>query len=473
MRALTGFCPECGRELSRAARYCPGCGAKITELSHRPAAPSGPQLTAVRPAAVAAPSVPGADRPPAVAAGPLGPAAAPPQPSQTAAVTGRDARPPQAAIPPILPQLVELRGDSRLAELDRWISAKLDLGFIGQPFQEPTILSETAREFYGMLLAGEALSEGQWHALLEQQLQEAREHARHGGGVWGAFLAGQGCFVNGWLFQSVFGLAAARDALNDPRTQGLLFGTVAHEKWGHGFLSAATALGAEVRQVHLDRLRFARLFSGLRVTTPEGVILREKWRAVYNATRFAEEGWATWVEQLVREGFGGPAGAPAAGMAQRLAGFAVPELRLGKLVSAQQALVTLFDARQRPEQAKAAMAALEQAEEELPPYFVAQYGRPPRYVVGHGLCWMIAQRFGERNVPVALLLAENVVFGLASQGVSDIVNVIATSPDMNVNGRLAAIAHLPIADAPGLSRREFARACHHRLGLSIPDSLKT
>lgn len=451
MRALTGLCPVCGREVSRSARYCPGCGQKLAELRPLPEAPAGHNVGQQHSAA----------------------ARSGPSRVETPSVASADSQPPPPAIPPVLPGMVELRGDSRLNQMDRWVQERLDLGFVAQPFKEPTILSETAREFYGMLLAGEPLSEGQWQALLEQQLREARENAERGGGVWGAFLAGQGCFVNGWLFKSVFGLSNARDALADARTIPLLLGTVAHEKWGHGFLSATTALGAEVRQVHLDRLRYARLFAGFQVTTPEGVILREKWRAVYNATRFAEEGWATWVENLVRQGFADKAGGAPAPQAKWMAGFVVPELRLGKLVSAQQALLTLFDASRRPDEARAAMLTLEQSEEELTPYFMAQYGRPPRYVIGYGLCWMIARRFGEPNVPTALILAGNVVYGLATQGVSDIVNVIATSPDMNVNCRLAAIAHLPVKDTPGLARRQFADACHNSLGLSVPANLRT
>ena len=86
---------------------------------------------------------------------------------------------------------------------------------------------------------------------------------------------------------------------------------------------------------------------------------------------------------------------------------------------------------------------------------------------------MIERRFGERNVPAALILAANVVYGLATQGASDVANIIASSPDLNVNRRLAAIAHLPQQDAPGLPVRDFARACHDRLGLSIPANLTT
>ena len=450
MTALTTSCPQCGRELSRSARYCPGCGGKVAALRAAPAKPVAP--ITVRPSGTAS-----RGKSPALAPPPL---------------AGLDAKLPPLAAPPILPGLLEMRGDSRLTQMDKWIGEHLGLGQVVQQLKEPTILSETAQEFYGALLSGEPLSEGQWKSLLEQQLRDARESADRGGGVWGAFLAGQACLVNGWLFKSVFGLAQVRESLSDPRTAGMVLATVAHEKWGHGFLSVATALGAESRQVHLDRLRYARLFSGFQVTTPEGVILREKWRAVYNATRFAEEGWATWVENLVRQEFASKIGAAPVKQAEWLADFVVPQLRRRNLAAAQQAMLTLFDSSRTPDEAKAAMATLEQAEEEITPDFLEQYGRPPRYVIGYGLCWLIERRFGGQNVPAALMLAGNVVYGLASQGVSDVVNVIAASPDLNVNRRLAAIAHLPQQAAPGLSRGDFAKACHDRLGLSIPANLK-
>ena len=450
MKALTGFCPECGRELSRAARYCPGCGEKVTELRQAPAVQAG-RAPIVLPRNATLPQAPVVTPPP---------------------ILGPESSPPPVASPPLLPGMVELRGDSRLAQMDRWIEERLAFAECAGLFKEPTILSETPQEFYGALLGGEALSAGQWQTLLDQQLREARENAEHGGGVWGVFIASQACLVNGWLFKAVFGLPRVRDALSDARTAGLALGTVAHEKWGHGFLSAATALGGESRQINLDRLRYARLFSGFQVTTPEGVILREKWRAVYNATRFAEEGWATWVENLVSREFAAQPPAPGATRAQWMENFAVPEVPQRNLGAAQQALLVLFDPSRRPEEAQTAMAVLEQAEEELTPYFVGQYGRPPRYVIGYGLCWMIEQRFGEQNVPLALILAGNVVYGLATQGVSDVANVIASSPDLNVNRRLAAIAHLPIENAPGLSRRDFAAACHDRLGMIIPPNMR-
>ena len=468
MTALTGFCPTCGRELSRAARYCPGCGGKVTSLAERGhSCPPGPPLATGSTQPQVQPHPPAARSRLAAGASAL--------PSSVPPIIALANLPPSPAgpLPPLLPGMVELRGDSRLAQMDAWLDRRLELDVPARNLKEPAILSESAQEFYGGLLSGEPLSPGQWRTLLEQQLKEAREHAEHGGGVWGAFLAGQACLINGWLFKEVFGLAQPRDALADARTAGLLLGTVAHEKWGHGFLSATTALGAETRQVQMDRLRYARLFSGFQVTTPEGVILREKWRAVYNATRFAEEGWSSWIENLVRRGFnaqgtGGAAAAPALWMQN----FVVPELRQRNLAASQQALLTLFDPSRNPDEAKAAMAVLEQTEDELTPYFMGQYGRPPRYIIGYGLCWLIERRFGERNVPAALILAGNVVYGLATQGASDVANVIASSPDLNVNRRLAAIAHLPRKDSPGLSRRDFAAACHDLLGLNIPANLK-
>lgn len=444
MNLATNICPNCGRELSPAARYCPGCGGKVSELEAvvRREVRAKPASSMVAPAVV--------------------PVTVPPEL-------------PKVQPPPLIHALSALRGDPRFGELDRWVEQRIGLPAVRQRLTEPVILCETPEEFYGALLSGEALSAAQWQALLEAQLREAKAHADHGGGVWGAFLAGQSCLLNGWLFKEVHELARVRDVLQDPRTVALLWSTMAHEKWGHGFLSAMTALGTETRQVQLDRLRYARLFSGFQVTTPEGVILREKWRAVFQATRFAEEGWSTWVENLVRREYLPKAGGVRSPVpaAEWTASFSPQAAGFRQLISAQQALGVLFDAQRSPDEARAAMATLERAEEQLTPYFVAQYGRPPRYVIGYGLCWMIEKRFGAANVPPGMILANNVVYGLAAHGVSDIANVIASSHDMNVNRRLTAIAHLPRPDAPDLTRAEFARACHDLLGFNLPDDLLT
>jgi len=76
MKTLTEPCPACGRELSRGARYCPGCGGNVPELRAALAA----KLVAVK-------SVP---VPPPVIAKPVPPILVPA---------------PAAAIPPIQPVL--------------------------------------------------------------------------------------------------------------------------------------------------------------------------------------------------------------------------------------------------------------------------------------------------------------------------------------------------------------------------------
>lgn len=448
MMILTGLCPQCGREVSCAALYCPGCGFKFA--TQHPIQKPSPDSCSGKPLSSISNDELINDKS-------ISPDASIPLPSPA---------------PPIIPEMVELRSDSRFIQIDQWIVDRLKIDFIAQPFNEPTILSETAQEFYGMLLAGEALSEAQWNILLEQQLREAKKNAERGGGIWGAYLAIQGCFINGWLFKTIFNLENARDAITDTRTIPLLFGTVAHEKWGHGFFSSATSIGNETRELHFDRLRYARLFSNYQVNTPDGVILREKWKAVYNATRFVEEGWATWIESLVRQDLASGLIEVKKPQGQWAINLSVQELSSGYSISAQQALMNLLDTNHPdPEKAKEAMAVLEKSEDELTPIFIARYDRLPRYIIGCALCRMIAQRFGELNVPLAIVLAGNVTYRTSTQSVSDILNFITKSPDLNVNRRLAAIAHLPINDNRFISKQEFAQECHNRLGISIPKKL--
>ena len=58
MAVLTIPCPRCGRELSRAARYCPGCGVKVAEATtalgkaSAPAPAAPPILKPSKPVAV-------------------------------------------------------------------------------------------------------------------------------------------------------------------------------------------------------------------------------------------------------------------------------------------------------------------------------------------------------------------------------------------------------------------------------------
>lgn len=357
-------------------------------------------------------------------------------------------------------------------QLDRWMEQALDLGVIRHRLTEPIILCESAEEFYKPLFESEPLSESQFRDLLEKELQQAREGVRQGGGVFGVFLPGRGCLLNGWLIRqlSVDAAGPAAEPETPHRALDLLLSTAAHEKWGHGFLSALTALGAEVRNLHLDRLRYARRFPQLRTNTPEGVLLLHKWQIVFDATRFAEEGWATWVEKrlfpecpLAAELTPPQPPGPDSAILEGLAALPGEDG-----VMLRGAWAELLDPAVPPDRASQAMKILDEREPVYAPLVEAQFGQPPPYVLGLRLCSLIEQRFGRQNLPLALLLAGNVTYQLAQLPVTDLAHVVASADHLNVNQRLAALAHLPIPDNPRLSRSDFLQASHDHLGFARP-----
>ncbi|MBT3381351.1 MAG: hypothetical protein HN976_43560 [Lentisphaerae bacterium] len=339
----------------------------------------------------------------------------------------------------------------------------------------PTLLCETAEEFYGAIFGDEPLSETQLGSLLDHQVEEARRDALNGGGIWGLFLPHRGCLLNGWLYARIFGAEPPAAVLEHAQAFPHIIRTAAHEKWGHGFLSTATALGRETQSLHVDRYRYAQGFPEATVTTPEGLVLREKWHAVFSATRFAEEGWSTWVEHLALNH--GTEFAPVAPKteetAAELAETMSKKTSEGLSVSeAAKAIRALLNPGTPPADAMRAMACLEQAEEALTPGFVEVFGQPPRYVLGYAVCRMLCERFGEACVPVALVLAGNVTYAIERISVSDLQHVVTANDSMNVNRRLAALAHLPVNPSGKSSPGEFGQVAHELLGFAVPESLR-
>ncbi len=405
-------CTKCGRELSAAAPYCPGCGMRQSDR------------------------VEGAT-------------------SSTSSLNHHPTSSARLA-------MANIGGASALAWLDDWVTQRLRLDPATR-IQLPTLLCESGEEFYGALFKDEALTPAQMTALLKAELEAARSHAASGGGIWGVFLANQGCLLNGWLYQQVFGLKKAANALNDARVKPMITATAAHEKWGHGFLSSMTALGKETKDLHAERWRHARNFPEQTTNTPEGLLLRERWHAVFGSTRYAEEGWATWIERLVtRE--------------QKSEERAAPDFKQLSVVArkaggadAEGALTALLDPAQPPDTATQGMAWWEEQEAALTSAFEAAFGQPPRYVVGHALCRLIEQRAGEQGVVTSLLIAGNLRLNLAGMGVSDLKDIVLQNPALNMNRRLAAIAHLPLS--PKLNPTTLARLAHDQLGFATPEGL--
>ena len=426
-------CPTCGRETSSGAYYCPGCGEKLRGGAGADA-PAMPVAAAAR----------------AFAAGGL----------EHPALGLRG--------------MALMDGGPVLKRLDAWVLDRLRLTRYGAKTEVPTVLCETGEEFYGALFADEPLSQAQMRELLAAQLAAAQAQAEDGGGMFGLFLGAHGCLVNGWLFRELAGLDSVAACLKRPEVAARIFTTAAHEKWGHGFISTCTELGREAAALDLDRFHYARRFPAQTVTTPRGVLLREKSQAVFQASRFVEEGWASWVDQLAGRNLAAilPE-CPEGGGGHTLP---EPETLLAALADVlppagmKAMTVLLRPGAGTPEQATAAMAWLEEAEEKLNAFFTARFHRPARYVVGQAMCAALAARLGERAVPAAVALAGNDRYELEKTSVSDLVSVVAGNSGLNMNRRLAALLALAAAVPPGGDAAvALARAAHDRLSWTVPE----
>ena len=434
---MTSRCPKCGREVSAGAFYCPGCGARRKPAGSASSAGVGAMAKSANVVPVSA-RVGGAP----------------------GAASGMGDR---------LPAKAEIRGVPEIAAVERSLAKALNLDLYGVGWNVPTSLCETGEEFYGALLEHEALSRVQWEDVLDRQLKEAEADASRGGGIWGVFLGGRGCLLNGWLYQRVFKLKSTEDALRDERVFPAMVGTAIHEKWGHGFLGATTALGREAGGLQLDRYRYARLFPKQIVNTPEGVLLAEKWSAVFAATRYADEGWATWVEQQAATlvDAGRPPKPP---LTPDTFGSAAASEGLPK--DTPVAARMLLDPAVPPAEAQQAMAWWEEAEGALEEAFAARWGQSPRYVVGFALCSLLAARFGRTCVPAALAIAYNVTYGIEGTSVSDLKSVVVRDASLNVNRRLAALAHLPVREGTEMTPDRLARLAHESMGYAVPRELQ-
>lgn len=368
--------------------------------------------------------------------------------------------------------MAALNQNPLFAKLDDWLGQRLGLSRQRALRQLPTVFCETGEEFYGALFLDEPIPPAVLQELMAAQLLEAEAHADAGGGIFGVFLGAHGCYVNGWLYQRLHNLEHATDALRQPAILPAVIGTAAHEKWGHGFVATCTALGKESTELQLDRCRYARAFPRLTVTTPEGRLMQEKWSLVFMASRFLEEGWASWVDQYVSQH-----------LTELLPGIksdARPQLPgPDELIAASSgwfgpawhdAVRLLLEPQNAPAQAVAAMAWLEAHEAEIEASMGVMFQRPPRYVIGHALCVRLTEIWGAELLPSIIVLAANVRYDLSKNSVSDLQRIVLEDPALNVNRRLAALGQLtPPAGANGRTAAGLAQTAREQLGFGIPE----
>ncbi len=390
--------------------------------------------------------------------------------------------------PPSVAAQVSLGGAGLLQQLDAlmWQAFALDSRFPGAPLGKyPVIYCETLEEFFTQLVLDADASESAKQEYIAGMIAEAEAQARaSGGGTLGVNLPGRGCYVNGWLFGLAHG-GAAQAALQNPKVLPHIVATVCHEKLGHGFIADLTAIGQEKTNMGLWRFDLARRFALRAVDTPQSALLRAKDTQVYHATKFTEEGWATWIEHIMvwlaaRQGLLPSNGAPGplqpkyslAAVAQVLEYLrqGTPprsdERQFMELVAALTQILTDDKNEYTEADVFTAVRAWQQLAPAFDEVFSQVFGQPTLYVLGYLLLRRLEARLGWQNLPYAVALAGNVTYDLETISLNDLATLLQSDPRLNVDARLALLGTLQLQ--PGQGPADLARLARERLGYATP-----
>lgn len=344
------------------------------------------------------------------------------------------------------------------------------------------VYCDTLEEFFTPILADVDISETQRRQYLAQMIAEAEANAEHGG-TMGVNLPGRGCYVNGWIFGAMHDVSA-KAALQDNSIFPDIFGTVVHEKLGHGFISDLTAVGKEKTQLGMWRFDVAKRFAMRNADSPHSTLLLRKHALIHQTSQFTEEGWATWVEQTmvklavtngVLKGLGQEVRHAAPYTVESLGEFlqslneqAPEEAREAvQTLSAVLQLLLTEDEVDDPEVIFRVTQALHKLTPMFSEVFGQAFGQPMVYVVGYLLLDRLASRIGWRNVPYAVMIAGSVTYDLKQTSVSDLETLLASEPRLNVDARLALLSRLSLPK--GATYRDLAHTARETFGFAVPD----
>ncbi len=391
---------------------------------------------------------------------------------------------------PFFAERISLGDEPILRELDAIFTEEFQLAhYFGHTRLRdlPTIYCETLSEFFQPYVEMLDVSAQTREEILQALVSEAEKHAQQGGGTWGIFWPGKGCYINGWLF--AHGRAAnARAALHNPDILPAILSTVAHEKLGHGFVSEYTTLGEEKKRLGTWRYDMARRFDIRMVDTPESVLLAEKEAVLYASSQLLEEGWATWIEHhvMVRlaqqartEGHPFRPVPPARYTTSELWHALTHALDSTRDPGVQEALKALLDAvatlfvteHVEVEALHRAVLAVHRYAEHVDPVIAPRLGQPLRYVIGYLLVRDLEARLGPLCVPYAIVIAANVAYNLRDVAAADLQRIVAQNPRLNVDSRLAQMRLLTLEQKDNVA--ELAARAHKELNLAWPKVLRT
>jgi len=361
------------------------------------------------------------------------------------------------AAPPIHARLeigTQLGEKLRLDVCDRLFRERYDLGGVDSSLlRERTQLCETIEEFLDLLVEDLRCSDAKREAIRDDWVERSLEDS---GAILGVHLPGRGCFLNGWAFLRAFDCDSIDELLEHPTARVAIACTAVHEKFGHGFISEATASGKERVANGLERLGHARRFGVETVDTPDHEILNRKFELMFLTSTATDEGFSRWLEtDLLSElGIGRKP--------EDLEALSAIDPRIASFVR------WAYQPGQDSDEAVRQGDFLQQADrdEDLSEDIIALSGQSPRYVLGSVLMDALAQHHRPQLVPAAMLIAYNVTMNLSSIAVSDLRELLG-DPRFNVTARACRLLTLPHCD----DAASLAEAARESLSLSPPECL--
>ncbi len=374
--------------------------------------------------------------------------------------------------------LVNISQDQQLQVLDKTFFDlfKLDAYFSASPLNYPTVYCETLEEFFAPIIQDLNLSPQAAAKKVEQLCAQAeRQAADTGGGILGVNLPGVGCYLNGWWFGKSMGVSP-QQVLHDPQRVRPVLATIAHEKLGHGFLVEYSALGSVKKKLGLTMMEISRRFGVHQAEDALSSLRREQGILLLRASRFLEEGWATWIEGFLSQvalKFGQHPRYSVQALVK--AAQDMPPDLPDRAIVVENSLAVLHilfgEENYPPELLHQAVIWMNHLGEALNEHFSHALGQPLCYALGEQLVLMAAVRQGALCAPYAVLIAANLTLDPAQVSLSDLRELLERDHRLYPDARLAALSRLNLRQPNEV--RELVEQAWSRFSFTAPRELSS
>ena len=358
----------------------------------------------------------------------------------------------------------------KLSEIFRFFANRFQLRrrFSNIHFSPAINLCSTLDEFLLPILEGHHLSPERKAIELKRLKELYAQWAREGRGYGGVYLPGQGIFVNGWLYGYNRPISP-QGIWSDPALLPNLLHTTLHEALGHALLAEYSALGCEKTSLRLQALDYAVDFELRTVDDANRAVLNWKSNIVNLASRYLEEGWATWAAGVFMPMFGRKPlyTDTLKSVWQTVESYALPP---ADKTSIRDSLSKLFlEPTTDHDELSQAMRRLQKVG--LDPNSGPGHGSEFPYMVGTLLVEQLELHLGIELVPYAILIAANVTYDLDKISCTDLNSLVMNSAPFNPDCRLVLLSKLELPKPVTLSA--LAEAARGQLNLAVPAELMT